>query len=962
MPKNGNITGQVFDEGVIKQIEARQEFLGVREKTDAHIIYANNSNAFLRLGSSINISGSEQLKDRGLNESYIGDKLAKACVLFGGTVGVDDKLSPLRKFGIYNSSYGDPISTIAEYGWGGIGSRGFVPMPIIDSADVGFYNRGALQKASVKIKVFSLEQLQIFDLLYFRIGYTMLLEWGHNVWIDNDKKLQNRTEFVTEPFQKFFGNDQNVTQQDIIKAIQFQRIKDTYNYDAMLGKVTNFTWKFNDDGSYDIDLKLIGLGDIIESLKINTATTTNTGEKTPSQLGVAAEANLTKLYASADVADERADKNAAAVSTALDEKITGINEKITKLDEEFKQLTKKIPNSQKDRNISPWNTADNDTFEVLKDFRTAQQSGINVRASTDEDSNINALGSINTKLEDFITFDTDINDAEGFSDVAAIRNAIKSNFTVRMRQILRAIQDLIQSVTTADIKSVSEASEAAEAVKKANAAKRKGLDAASQSIKKTKEINQLSPVTSIESKNKTKFNYQLWEWRQNAISETDKENLYKLTLRANSSDSSATGTSTLSLDFYYVRLGIILEWIEKNLLIYDSTKKIKNAATGEEESNPIFKIDYDVNTNYCLSFPSQVSADPKVCIIPSIYPSKSSDASTQSNISWNILPELKAYFVDDNPYAGKIMNIFINIDHTAGVLDKNLDSNGKVNLLKFLTDLMNTINDALGNVNKIQPQFDSENNTFKLLEGSSIEGLEKLINDKEKAENNMAIFQTYGIGTDSNPNSSFLTNVDFQVQLPPNMAAMATISAQAGGNIVGENATGLSKLNVGLMDRLISVKLDKASIEGAKSGKDDPLSVFTQNLQLASKVISDVYTNKMYAKESVESLRSTNRDLALYLTGNDAINHKMPSPFFIPFNLSLNMKGLSGMRNYERFGITENILPYSYRSYNPITNTNGAGVIDFLIKGISHKIDNNSWETKIESLTVSSNRKWKAKK
>ena len=63
------------------------------------------------------------------------------------------------------------------------------------------------------------------------------------------------------------------------------------------------------------------------------------------------------------------------------------------------------------------------------------------------------------------------------------------------------------------------------------------------------------------------------------------------------------------------------------------------------------------------------------------------------------------------------------------------------------------------------------------------------------------------------------------------------------------------------------------------------------------------------------------------------------------------MKGLAGMVNYERFSITEQVLPYSYRS------SDQGGVIDFLIKGISHTISDNKWDTKIESLTVSSNRK-----
>ena len=39
MPKNGNITGQVFDQEVTNQIEYRQNYLGARYKNDSHIVY-----------------------------------------------------------------------------------------------------------------------------------------------------------------------------------------------------------------------------------------------------------------------------------------------------------------------------------------------------------------------------------------------------------------------------------------------------------------------------------------------------------------------------------------------------------------------------------------------------------------------------------------------------------------------------------------------------------------------------------------------------------------------------------------------------------------------------------------------------------------------------------------------------------------------------------------------------------
>ena len=104
----GNITGNPFDPGVIKQINTRQIFLGVDQKQDKHIIYQNNKTAFLRLASSIRIDGYNDgqvgpldpikstfvspatiLEQRGLPASYVGNNLAKAAVLFGGVVNVN---------------------------------------------------------------------------------------------------------------------------------------------------------------------------------------------------------------------------------------------------------------------------------------------------------------------------------------------------------------------------------------------------------------------------------------------------------------------------------------------------------------------------------------------------------------------------------------------------------------------------------------------------------------------------------------------------------------------------------------------------------------------------------------------------------------------------------------------------------------------------------------------------------
>jgi len=63
---------------------------------------------------------------------------------------------------------------------------------------------------------------------------------------------------------------------------------------------------------------------------------------------------------------------------------------------------------------------------------------------------------------------------------------------------------------------------------------------------------------------------------------------------------------------------------------------------------------------------------------------------------------------------------------------------------------------------------------------------------------------------------------------------------------------------------------------------------------------------------------------------------------FIPFNLSLTMDGLGGMKIYQKFSVDTNFLPSNYPAS-----------IEFLIKNIQHTVKDNKWITKIESFCVS---------
>jgi len=894
MPKNGNITGQPFDPEVIDQINARQSFLGVQNKLDKHLIYQNNKTAFLRLASSVNIedtpniTAQEILALRGIPASSKGSELAKKCVLFGGVVSINNEsTSPDKPFGLVNSSKPEDIFSGA-YGWGGIGSRGYVPMPGIESANVGFYNRGALAKADLTIKVYSVEQLQIFDLLYFRIGYTMLLEWGHSLYIDSNKNsegkldpnLKNRTDFYTKPFKAFFEKS---TQKNIREAIQEERKKSFYNYDAMLGKVTNFTWKFNNDGSYDITLNLIGVGDIIEALKINTALEGG-GKTISNSAALQQKGNTISVQIDNFNAKLAADPQQISFFSA----VPSTPAELATLNTKWNELKTRV-NSWVNKNNTP-----RGLFNTTVAFASAAQNTVS------GDSTINLL---------ITEIKNSYGDSTIISDISAYFNKNFGGQEIDKTKNNSAWEKLLQQA--------------------------KSLYSQVKTNASAQEAESIAPQTARENQNKTKLNRQLYNWiiALKGNTNTDPANLASIPFTSKSSNTTTSGTTTLSITQYYVRLGYLLEYIESNLLVYDETKN---------PSESIININTEVENNFCLRFPYQVSADPLICIVAS----KNLDKNGKG---WSYFSDDKAkitlsnYFVEDNEYIGKVMNIMVNIDFVARVLDSGVDINGKCNLLDFLKGVLNGINDALGNMNKLDAIYDGESNEIKIIEGSRL--------NKISEGSDIGVFEVYGLQIGKK--GSFVTNVDFQVQLPPNMASMATISAQASGNIVGENATALSRLNDGLSDRIITTKLDASSLGLSKSGtKTDPEVRFAQDIVNLNNGIKELYKNFSYQKDNVDSIRSLNRDIASYTLGYAAEKDQVPAPFFIPFNLSLEMDGLSGMRNYERFAISENVLPYSYR-----TSENGKGVIDFLVKGISHTISNNQWNTKIESLTVSSKRK-----
>jgi hypothetical protein len=279
-----NLLGQPFKDWVTKQINVRQESLGKYANIPSKDLqYYTTKTPWIRLASSVdltfNFNSDGELKDgipkklidNGIDVSnFDGEELARNVILQGGalssTVGGDgDIISKGLNSGLNN---GSSIFNGA-YGWGGIEERGYVPMPGITNADVQYLSNGALTKTTINIKCFSKRQFQLIDVLYLRPGYTLLLEFGHSVYLDNEGELKSFDKFSTAPLRTLL-NPKGKTQYDIYREIETEKFNYKGNYDAVYGKISNFNWQFNPDGSYDCQVVLTGMGDVIESLKMNT--------------------------------------------------------------------------------------------------------------------------------------------------------------------------------------------------------------------------------------------------------------------------------------------------------------------------------------------------------------------------------------------------------------------------------------------------------------------------------------------------------------------------------------------------------------------------------------------------------------------------------------------------------------------------------------------------------------------
>ena len=451
-------------------------------------------------------------------------------------------------------------------------------------------------------------------------------------------------------------------------------------------------------------------------------------------------------------------------------------------------------------------------------------------------------------------------------------------------------------------------------------------------------------------------------------------------------------------NYYYIRFGDILDFIRDRLLLYTSNS-----------SKPIIDIDTDTLKNICYYPGINVSADPSKVMVNNPIPYgfglkdltyKNLEYDSNGNAvapigeekDWEFpiiqdsifrLPKVQLENFgskfdpndpkEDFPLHGKIMNIYFEyqylIDTIEGLRDEDTT---KIPLYDFVDKLLKTANSCLGGVNKLSIRLEDDR-VMRIYDQNSIYGT-------QFPDNEGATINLYGIKPLTNPSGSrvgtdgsFVTDVNVKTELTNDFSTTVSVGAQAQGKTMGEDATGLSRWNFGLVDRYYPTKVDSLRKDNNedKPTIQEKIEILKQQLKFlwfgysqgyvedlaVNKGIDGTKIKKYYFKDFptdrysdfVKLQKDWLAELIKY--NNELENEKSLGKGeqifgtnqigMIPINIQVTMDGLSGIRIYDRLKVDTRFLP----NYYPQT-------LYWVIKGVSHEIVNNKWNTKLETIAV----------
>ena len=948
------LPGKGIENEVDLQIQARQKLFAAKDGFDRqNYIKYQQAVPWIKLSSGVRITANSDLATK----YGAGSTLAERNVLFNFLKDGEDSLA-----GYENTQLG------------------YRPRPGITGMQIHSHNRfGSLRTAVIRFQCWDVEQLNQLELLYMRPGYTLLLEWGHSVAIDNRGEVV--TNLDTIPFFDLTPNSVGHGNTLTERITDYKKNKYHYNYDAIYGLIKNFNWSLRPDGGYDCSTSIVTTGDLVESYKANfylsqkevredleqAITDLNKG-KAPDEQFVGLDVEYWT-----DRNQEFFGNNSpyrlqlAPVIAQMQALASEINSKLSAvvLDETYSQYQDQL------RVVGPGTLYAN---SIVK-------SGQEIKPTTPaEFVELTALPVPMVKPrgtpEGLFTFCLPVfikNKYTKAGDYFAPEDVVETK---------KIIEDLVQKsngvfslVSSPGVRLHKETPTSAFPQRFNQNGERFGNPYRFKFGRLTTTVYESYEVRHnffVLTYNKV-LGAGIVDQDQGvqdqvaAASNEDERYLsklhYLLTVKLQMPYQIVyPGTQIQTGDkfntaFSFKALSTIgTDW--KELISVKSPVGIKETT----KSNATLEKRYQELFGGILDLASSTKSGKRHLIyiklgyllgIINKHILKAGPGTTSENlfsfvdrgfgeegkvtakyftfdehISVNpevcILPHtLTSLDINHDFRDNTILDILLNVDFILETLTASLAENGRIYLLDFFETLFDNIKQSCGGVNELQLQYDEDTRAFAVVD-------RRMLNKTTSPLPEISIY-----GLDSTVHSLNLVS-----RLTPKMSSMIAISAQDSPFNSNEESTGFAALNKGLEDVVYRDRVDEKSEKGqAASETATFLESLKDDITGVILVVESFYGKRVVLTELADATTGHYENFVKYRLG---VVNKPSYNFIIPFELQLTLHGLSGIKVMEAFKVNKDLLPLTYGGRKNST-------IAFLVTGVEHTVDRSGWKTTLRS-------------
>jgi len=236
--------GRAIPQDLVDAIEARENLISSEEKTSEAIKFTHGRSSFALLRSLVKIEDSFDL--------------AKSVALSSGT-------GLKSRSGIDSATNQNASTSESAYYQSEV--FGFRPMPgitNINSTVLGGY--GAVRKTVISFKANSVDDLDVLNRVYMHFGATVLLEFGHTVYLNSDGEVKNMTFGDMLPQDTIYKDKPSLN--NLRKLVAENSETKNYSYEGVVGYVYNFDFAFQQDGTYDCSITIKSHNGVTDSLSV----------------------------------------------------------------------------------------------------------------------------------------------------------------------------------------------------------------------------------------------------------------------------------------------------------------------------------------------------------------------------------------------------------------------------------------------------------------------------------------------------------------------------------------------------------------------------------------------------------------------------------------------------------------------------------------------------------------------